>query len=381
MMLASGRVLCINTGGTISSFDSPEGLAPVGGSRFHALLRSNPQICDLSAPQEASLLNSSDFVQGRVLESITTPIHLADGRPLVVDMLELVRFIESPEITVQDYNQLIDLIKNNWDCYNGFIILHGTDTLAYTASVLGYVFHKVGKPIVLTGSQESQIPISCARSDGWGNFVESCVAAGTLDWSGVGVVFQHRLLNGTRATKVSPNLLAAMESPNFPPVAEFNVNITMAKSAARSHRRPVSPVSIVGISTKTRIRVCHIYPGISGSALRAQIENDNCCEAVILAAFGSGNVPISPESGFLTAVKWAIKRGVFVVVVSQCRYPDVIPIYPLGRMLLSIGVVPGYDLTLEAAFGKILWLFSQDLTTEERSRLFQTPIANDLTAI
>ncbi|WWC92537.1 uncharacterized protein L201_007496 [Kwoniella dendrophila CBS 6074] len=375
-------ICCIGTGGTIASEPTAGGLAPTRQDTFFRRIRSHPSLTSpahfdsssvsFSSPVHTTEVNNQNIRYPRLI----TPELDDQGTSVEYEILDLNRHLDSSEMTPSEWNIIASLVHENWDNYDGFIILSGTDTLAYTAAILSYLFLQAGKPIIVTGAQ---IPLSRPRSDGWTNILDSLFVTGTLDYAGVGIVFNHQLLSGTRATKSSPNLFGAFTTPCVPPLINFNVKITYDKSIKLSPRSTNPPPPLIKLLTQSTVLSIHIYPGMTGSILESQINTVPNCKAVVISAYGSGNLPINEESGVLQSLKRMVQKEILVVVISQCGIPNVYPLYTQGRTLLSIGVLPGYDLMHEAAFAKLIWLVSRpELTFKQRQELFETPIAGEM---
>lgn len=231
-------------------------------------------------------------------------------------ILDLDRHMDSSEMTPSEWNTIAGLISDLWGAYDGFVVLSGTDTLAYTASALTFLFTHPGKPILVTGAQ---VPLSQPRSDGWGNLLDALVVVGATDYAGVGVVFNKQVLHGARATKTSPNLFHAFSSPCLPPLISLNVKISTAP--ALPTRSAQLPPRLVLLLTSPTVLSCSVHPGLTGQLLTAQTQALPDCRAVILSAYGSGNMPLAEGNGVLEALKGLVEREVLVVVISQCQCP------------------------------------------------------------
>ncbi|KAI9637164.1 putative asparaginase [Dioszegia hungarica] len=376
------KVLVIGTGGTIASEPTETGFSPLRNDAFFRRIRQHPLLSDPLSPSHAAFSEPVETVQigaNTRYPALVTPAMNDVGSVVEYEILDLGLHMDSSEMTPAEWNTIAALLSDNWDLYSGFIVLSGTDTLAYTSSILTFLFTNAGKPIAVTGAQ---IPLSQPRSDGWENLLDSLVFAGESGWAGVGVVFGHQVLMGCRATKISANLFHAFQTPCVPPLINMNVKMTTDQNPHLRHRDSALPPRTITLLTTPTVLSCHIYPGITGSLLSAQIAALPECRAVILSAYGSGNLPIGERSGVLEALKGAVEREILVVVISQCSIPNVYPLYTQGRTLISIGVLPGYDLTHEAAFAKLLWLVSRkDLSFKQRQELFETPVAGEMTVI
>ncbi|WRT70916.1 uncharacterized protein IL334_007915 [Kwoniella shivajii] len=374
-------ICCIGTGGTIASEPTAGGLAPTRQDTFFRRIRSHPSLTSPTSFDDSNVSFSSPVHAELVGKNVryprlVTPELDDQGLSVEYEILDLDRHLDSSEMTPAEWNTIASLVYENWDKYDGFIILSGTDTLAYTAAILSFLFHSAGKPIMVTGAQ---IPLSRPRSDGWTNLLDSLFVTGTLDLAGVGIVFNHQVLQGARATKTSPNLFGAFTTPCVPPLINLNVKITYDTALSLPPRSSSPPPPLIPLLTTPTVLSIHIYPGMTGDLLEAQIATLPTCKAVIISAYGSGNLPINPESGVLQSLKRMVDKEILVVVISQCAIPNVYPLYTQGRTLLSIGVLPGYDLMHEAAFAKLIWLVSRpDLSFKEKQELFETPIVGEM---
>nr|ODN74914.1 asparaginase [Cryptococcus depauperatus CBS 7841] len=397
-------VLMIGTGGTIACEATENGLAPLRNDAFFRRIRQHPLLTSPSStpPQPCTPMtlsqNASSYIpladvswsspvyvqtlgKDTKYPKLVTPELDEEGRDVEYEILVLDTYMDSSEMTPAEWNTIASLLHENYTQYDGFVILSGTDTLAYTASILSFLFHPISKPILITGAQ---IPLSKPRSDGWSNILDSLFVAGVLGCRGVGIVFNHQLLSGTRTTKTSPNHFKAFTSPCILPLVNLNVKITMDPTVSTSLSSVPStsmlPPPLIPLITAPTVLSIHIYPGFSGQLLSAQIAAVPSCRAVILSAYGGGHLPLDLGNGVLDALKQMVHKEVLVVVISQCAIPNVYPLYAQGRTLLEAGVLPGYDLTHEAAFAKLLWLVSRtDLTFKDRQQLFEQPIVGEMT--
>ena len=331
------HVYVIYTGGTIGMQRTPEGYAPAPGS-LQQQLRGMPELSDPAMPEVV--------------------IHEYD--PL----------LDSSNMTPAEWMKIANDIAGNYDRYDGFVVLHGTDTMAYTASALPFILEGLGKPVVVTGSQ---IPLVELRSDGRDNLVSSLLAAACLDIPEVCLYFGRQLLRGNRAVKVSTHGLTPFVSPNFPPLATFGVDIEIRHDLVR----PRGDELTVHELRSAVLSVVRLIPGISASFLRNVLAPP--VQAVVLQAYGVGNGP-DRDTAFLDALAEATDRGVVIVDCSQCLTGHVdLDEYTAGSALARAGVISGYDLTVEAAVAKLTYLFSRDYDVARVKQEMQQDLRGEMT--
>jgi len=264
--------------------------------------------------------------------------------------------IDSSDMGPNDWQQIADDIKNHYLDYDGFIILHGTDTMAYTASALSFMLENLGKPVIVTGSQ---IPLAELRSDGQVNLLNALYLAANYPIHEVSLFFNNQLLRGNRSRKLDADGFGAFQSPNFPPLLEAGINIEVKSGTVM----PVddSPLKVSDVKSQP-IGVVTLYPGISADVIRNTIQQP--VNALLLLTYGVGNAPQNP--GLLAELKKADEQGIIVVNCTQCSRGKVnMSGYANGTILKQVGVVSGQDMTPEAALAKLHYLLSQDLSQQE----------------
>lgn len=273
--------------------------------------------------------------------------------------------IDSSDIEPSLWLSLAGLIEEKYDEYDGFVILHGTDTMAYSASVLSFMIEGLTKPVIFTGSQ---LPIGTPRTDGKENLISSVEIAAARDAEGHAVVpevciyFDNVLIRGNRASKVNSDHFRAFRSPNFPPLAEAGINIRYNTGLIR---RPTDPTSrpVFHKDLDTRVSILKMHPGITPQIVRTIICGQDT-RAVIIETYGAGNAP--SKDWFISIVREASDMGKILLNVTQCLAGSVnMDIYATGKCLKEAGVVNGYDSTTESALGKLFHLLGRHSGNDE----------------
>jgi L-asparaginase len=278
--------------------------------------------------------------------------------------------IDSSDMDPTDWQQIADDIAQNYAQYDGFIILHGTDTMAYTASALSFMLEDLGKPVIVTGSQ---IPLAELRSDGQVNLLNALYIAANFPIPEVTLFFNNQLFRGNRSRKVDANGFNAFDSPNFPALLKAGISIDVDKrliGLKPNNKLRVSPMRSQPIGVVT------LYPGISAEVLRNTLQQP--VKALILLSFGVGNAP--KNKPLLDQLKNADAQEIIVLNCTQCMRGKVdMGGYANGHALREIGVVSGTDMTPEAALAKLHYLLSKDLPLNEVKRLLTENMRGELT--
>ncbi|WP_421865456.1 asparaginase [Motiliproteus sp.] len=333
------RIYILYTGGTIGMQRSEQGYVPM------------PGLADLIAQK--------------------MPVHLSANMP-DYELEELDHLIDSTNATPADWRTIASRIRDNYDQYDGFVVLHGTDTLAYTASALSFMLQDLTKPVIVTGSQ---IPLCELRNDAQDNLITTLVLARNYPIPEVLLYFNGRLLRGNRATKVKASGFDAFDSPNFPWLGQVGIHIEIKQHLTRPcAEKPRFELPGYG---KQRIITLKLFPGIDAQFLRHLLNQP--LDGLILESFGVGNAP-DRESEFLQLLQQANDQGVVIVNRSQCLQGRVDhSSYATGLALAQTGVISGFDMTLEAAFCKLHHLLASGLDQDQIRQKMQTSLCGELT--
>jgi L-asparaginase len=273
---------------------------------------------------------------------------------------------EMPEYSIKEYSPLLDSscmgpkdwikiasdIEANYNDYDGFVVIMGTDTMAYAASAMSFMLENLGKTVVFTGSQ---IPFCEVYNDAQRNLIVSTIFAVTTDFPEVCICFDDKLLRANRTVKVNSVTLAAFDSPNIPPLASFGAFMNERKDAVLPF--PRGPFT-VHKQLDSKVLVLKLVPGFDDEAIHILVEHSNNLKAIVIEMYGTGNGPSKDK--FLDAIRLAKEKGVVVVAVSQCLTGGVsLDTYSMGKDFQEAGVVSGGDLTTEACTTKLAYLFGR----------------------
>lgn len=310
--------------------------------------------------------------------------HLLDNVPELRQLgssISTIQFeppIDSSEIEPSQWERLVYLISENYDLFDGFVVLHGTDTMAYTASAVSFMLENLSKPVIFTGSQ---LPVGVLRTDGKENLITAIEIASAKHPDGSPVVpevcifFENSLMRGNRTRKISAENFNAFASPNYPLLAQAGVHISYDESEIR-HPDETLPLK-AHYAMDNNIAVLKLYPGISRQAVH-QILGIPGLKGVVMETFGAGNAPKS--EWFLAELREAIQRGIVIVNVTQCSSGSVqMGLYSTGNTLQGCGVLSGYDSTTEAAIAKLMFLFGHGLSPEAVAEAMNRSFVGEIT--
>ncbi|MCB0734550.1 MAG: asparaginase [Bacteroidetes bacterium] len=305
------------------------------------------------------------------MPAITPDGYFTQGRHIEFEYHSFEQVMDSSQFSSDHWLMMAAEIEKRYDEFDGFIIIHGTDTMAYTASGLSFILQNLAKPVVLTGSQ---LPISHSRSDAITNLsnaihIAAAKAFGLEIIPEVCICFNDRVLRGNRSTKASTNDFEGFVSPNYPALAELEQEINIRK-------RYVLPMPEKAFSClrklNTRVVEIGLFPGLRPEQL-ARLVLDQEVEGLLLRTYGSGNAPCSPE--FIGVLEKARENGTIIVFVTQCQEGGVnIGRYGASSPFATLGVVSGADMTHEAALAKMMAVMGLDLPHDETVRLLETDL-------
>lgn len=301
-----------------------------------------------------------------VLENFTFTFQFHTFNPL----------LDSSNMSPAFWIKLANVIEENYECFDGFVILHGSDTMSYTASALSFMLENLNKPVIFTGSQ---LPLGRVRTDGRENFVNSIEIAAASEQETplvpeVAICFENNLFRGNRTTKFNSEHFGAFVSGNYPVLAEIGVYIRYHGDLIL---KPNFKKLKVHKELDDNIAILKLFPGINENLVRNTLATPGL-KAVILETFGAGNAPTA--SWFLTLLRQAIDKGIIIFNVTQCKGGAVeIGKYETSIELGKIGVISGYDITTESAVTKLMYLLGSGFSKEDVERFLQVPLRGEMT--
>ncbi|XP_063058373.1 60 kDa lysophospholipase-like [Engraulis encrasicolus] len=365
------RVLVIYTGGTIGmKYDKDGVLVPVPNALV-PFLKSLP------------IMNDEQYAQEHKIPELygqnTMVLPLSEQKKRIVYTVdEYSPLLDSCNMTMKDWAKIANDVEKYYEKYDGFVILHGTDTMAFTSSALSFMFDNLGKPVILTGSQ---IPIYELRNDGRDNLLGALLIAGQFKIPEVSLYFFDKLYRGNRVTKVDAGSFNGFTSPNLEPLVDATeVDIKVDWDTVLKPN--TTEKFTVNTEMDRNVGVLRLFPGITAETVRAFLQPP--MKGIVLETFGAGNAPTTPDgpdsTNILAELKKATDRGVIIINCTQCLRGSVVMTYATGKALRDAGLISGSDMTPEAALTKLSYVLAMEkISLEDKKKLLIDNLRGELT--
>lgn len=336
---------------------SPNGFVPARGF-LQSCMAPRPSFNDCSNPDDIVVVTDDGTEVPH--RSLRTPISTYQ-KHVRYAVFEFQQLLDSSSIDAEGWSHIAQTIFRNYKLFDAFVILHGTDSLAYTCSALSFMLQNLGKPIILTGSQAPMLEL---QNDATDNLLGSLIIAGHFMIPEVCLFFNYKLFRGNRSTKVSASDFAAFASPNLPPLAVISSSKIHVEWGLIYRPAQIEPFSIQTSRAAGDVACLRIFPSIEPRMVEAVLQLDGL-KGLVLETFGSGNAPGGPDGALTKVFANAIKRGIVIINITQCMTGTVSPLYEPAIKLKRAGVIPGHDMTSEAALAKLSYLLAMpDLNPE-----------------
>lgn len=293
-----------------------------------------------------------------------------------IDTISFDEPLDSSNIHPDDWVKIATIIEENYENYEGFVVLHGSDTMSYSASALSFMFENLSKPIIFTGSQ---LPIGDLRTDAKENLITSIqIASYQIDKkplvSEVCLYFEYKLYRANRTTKINSEHFEAFSSPNYPPLAESGVHLKFNHEHLLKHK--TNEKLVVRKKLDNNIAILKIFPGITQNVVESLLDSKGL-KGVILETYGSGNAPT--KAWFINTLKKTLAKGIHIVDVTQCVGGSVIlGQYETSVQLQEVGLISGFDITTESAVAKMMYLLGLNLSVSDFRHFYTTSLRGEL---